>query len=119
LLSSRVAVDKRYKHDSGGSSRRKRRGQDTRLWVPTKQLKCRCPKIRVDQSYLLLDKDDVAEKQTDEYNDYSYNDDNAVPSASKRGFVMKKQTLLIEWKKEWRRRMKRFKKRSKKNCPQN
>ena len=35
----------------------------------------------------------------------------------KKGFVLKRKTLLIEWKKEWKRRMKRFKKRSKKYCP--
>ena len=55
-LTCRVAVDKRYKHQAGrGGSRRKRRGMDTRLWVPTSQVKCHCPKIRVDHSYLLLD----------------------------------------------------------------
>ena len=35
----------------------------------------------------------------------------------RKGFVLKRKTLLIEWKKEWKRRMKRFKKRSKKYCP--
>ena len=45
-LSHRVAVDKRYKHEAGrGGSRRKRRGMDTRLYVPTSQLKCHCPKV--------------------------------------------------------------------------
>ena len=41
----RVAVDKRYKHQAGRGGRRKRRGMDTRLWVPTSQLKCHCPKV--------------------------------------------------------------------------
>ena len=86
----RVAVDKRYKHDAGrgGGSRRKRRGTDTRLWVPTSQVKCHCPKIRVDHSYLLLDTDgedgrnDAASRyeedgdyDEDYYDDYQNDDD--------------------------------------------
>lgn len=133
----RVAVDKRYKHEAGrGGSRRKRRGMDTRLYVPTSQLKCHCPKIRVDHSYLLLDTDAdtdgggssssasrYGEDDYDEdyYEDYQNDDDGRRNDASeremKKGFVLKRKTLLIEWKKEWKRRMKRFKKRSKKYCP--
>ena len=88
-----MAVDKRYKHDAGRGggvgSRRKRRGTDTRLWVPTSQVKCHCPKIRVDHSYLLLDTDsgdDGGERgasryeedgdyDEDYYDDYQNDDD--------------------------------------------
>ncbi len=113
----RVAVDKRYKHNSGVGGK-KRRGQSTRLWVPTKQLRCRCPKIRTDSSYLLLDKGDGSEGGRDDYDEYGDYGDYAVSKGRRGGFVMKRKTLLIEWKKEWRRRMKRFKKRAKKSCPQ-
>ena len=92
----KVVVDKRYKHDNGRGKMRK--GQESELWIRTKYLRCRCPKIRVDSSYLILN-----EASTD-------------PSQKKR-FMVDKKTLIIEWKREWRRKMKRFKRRSKKYCP--
>ncbi len=92
----KVQVDKRYKgqqHDS------LRRGQMTKLWVRTKHLRCRCPKIRPDAAYLILDEE--ADRGRGE------------PDT---GLIVRRKTLVIEWKKEWRRRMKRFKRRSKKYC---
>ena len=68
-----------------------------------RHLRCRCPKIREDSSYLVLDKN--GGDGGDDYN-------------SKSGLVVKKKTLIIEWKREWRRRMKRFKRRSRKYCPE-
>ena len=75
-LTFRVAVDKRYKHQSGrGGSRRKRRGMDTRLWVPTSQVKCHCPKIRVDHSYLLLDTDNDEDTGANRYDEDDYDEE--------------------------------------------
>lgn len=97
----RIEVDKRYKSPKGNM--KFRRGQLTYLWVKTKNLKCRCPKIRPNKSYLLLD-------------EVGYDGNVRVPGD---GLPIKRKTLIIEWKKEWRRRMKRFKKRSKKYCRAN
>lgn len=98
----RVEVDKRYKSPPRGASKF-RRGQSTYLWVRTKHLRCRCPKIRPNTSYLVLDE---VSKDADE--DYR----------GKEGLTISRKTLVIEWKKEWRRRMKRFKRRSRKYCRQ-
>ena len=48
---------------------------------------------------------------------YSLERYDASERERRKGFVLKRKTLLIEWKREWKRRMKRFKKRSKKYCP--
>ena len=102
----RIEIDKRYKSPRGNL--KFRRGQLTYLWVKTKSLKCRCPKIRPNKSYLLLD--EVS---------YGANDKDANSRIPGEGLPVKRKTLIIEWKKEWRRRMKRFKKRSKKYCRTN
>ena len=102
----RVIVDKRYKRAPSGGPRL-HRGQETTLWVRSKHLRCRCPKIRVDQSYLILDElDGGGGGRSGDY------------ESDKPGFVVNKKTLIIEWKREWKRRMKRFKRRSKKYCKQ-
>ncbi len=94
-------MDKRYKHS--GPSRRFRRGQMTTMWVRTKHLRCRCPKIRPDSSYLVLD----TEGQSPE---------DAAGDRRRSGLVVKRKTLVLQWKREWKRRMKRFKKRARKAC---
>ena len=99
----RIEIDKRYKSPKGDL--KFRRGQLTYLWVKTKNLKCRCPKIRPNKSYLLLD----------EVN-YGGSDGDVGSRIPGEGLPVKRKTLIIEWKKEGRRRMKRFKKRSKKSC---
>ena len=98
----RIEVDKRYK---GAKGMKLRRGQLTYLWVRTKNLRCRCPKIRPNKSYLVLD--------NTSYDDHSPEDSMRPPAA---GLPVKRKTMIIEWKKEWRRRMKRFKKRAQKVC---
>lgn len=98
----RVHVDKRYKKSSRGP--RLHRGQETTLWVKTRNLRCRCPRIEENASFLIFDEID---------------DDEAGDEAkrgARPGFVVTKKTLMIEWKREWRRRMKRFKRRSRKVC---
>jgi hypothetical protein len=140
-----VEIDKRYKSPNKGSLKF-RNGQSTYLWVKSKHLRCRCPKIRPNASYLILDvvddEDDAdAEDEDNEDNEednddvdnydtydesYDYDEERRgkrrsaapTPTAAKRtGLTIKKKTLVMEWKKEWRRRMKRFKRRSKKFCP--
>ena len=98
----RIEIDKRYKSPKGNL--KFRRGQLTYLWVKTKNLKCRCPKIRPNKSYLLLD----------EVN-YGGNDGDVGSRIPGEGLPVKRKTLIIEWKKEWRRRMKRFKRRGEQN----
>ena len=145
----RVEIDKRYKSPARGNLKF-RNGQSTYLWVQSKHLRCRCPKIRPNASYLLLDVVDDADEDADvddedEDNDediddadnydtydetYDYDEErrgkrrsasqasSSVTSAQRRsGLTIKKETLIMEWKKEWRRRMKRFKRRSRKFCP--
>ena len=99
----KIEIDKRYKSPKGNL--KFRRGQLTYLWVKTKNLKCRCPKIRPNKSYLLLDEVNYGGKDGDV--------GSRIPGE---GLPVKRKTLIIEWKKEWRRRMKRFKRRSKKTC---
>jgi len=98
----KVQVNKRYRHT--GKGRRFRRGHLTTLWVRTKHLRCRCPKIRPDSSYLILDQDGGGSDAED------------AGAENLRGLVVKRKSMIIQWKKEWKRRMKRFKKRSKKAC---
>lgn len=98
----KIQVDRRYKYSPNW---RMRRGEITTLWVRTKHLRCRCPRIREDTSYLILDSDP---------GDYRRN--GVGYSNGRKGFVVNKGTLIMEWKREWKRRMKRFKKRSKKYC---
>lgn len=142
----RVEIDKRYKSPSRGNLKF-RQGQSTYLWVKSKHLRCRCPKIRPNASYLILDvvddeddednnnededededSDDVDDVDTyDSYDTYDYEEKrgkrrSAVPTTTpaprRTGLTIKKKTLVMEWKKEWRRRMKRFKRRSRKFCP--
>ena len=92
----RVEIDKRYKAKRG---MRFKRGQLTYLWV--KNLRCRCPKLRPNKSYLVLD-------------NLGYEAGERPPPGE--GIPVKRKTMIIEWKRDWRRRMKRFKKRSLKVC---
>ncbi|XP_040563899.1 netrin-1 [Lepeophtheirus salmonis] len=99
-----ILVEKRYKKSKKRNRNNHfRRGEETYLWVKTKHLRCRCPKIRPNTSYLILNEDP---------------DEDAGDKKGKRGLIISKNTLVIEWKREWRRRMKRFKKRSRKYCNQ-
>eukprot|EP00095_Tigriopus_kingsejongensis_P011417 maker-scaffold993_size72668-snap-gene-0.17 protein:Tk11417 transcript:maker-scaffold993_size72668-snap-gene-0.17-mRNA-1 annotation:"Netrin-3" len=100
----RVHVDKRYKKSSRGP--RLHRGQETTLWVKTRNLRCRCPRIEENASFLIFD----------EFEDGNHHRDEGGKHSARPGFVVSKKTLMIEWKREWRRRMKRFKRRSKKVC---
>ncbi len=83
----------------------------TTLWVRTKHLRCRCPKIRPDQSYLILDNEDHGAEPGPKVEGSSRRRRSGSP-----GMVVKRKTLVLQWKREWKRRMKRFKKRAKKAC---
>ena len=98
-----IQIERRYKFDNGQGGRRwrkYRRGQIVTLAIKLRQLHCRCPKIKPGASYLILDH----HKQNREAN---------LPQES---FIIDRNTLVIQWKKEWKRRMKRFKKRSSMYC---
>ncbi|XP_017111664.1 netrin-A isoform X1 [Drosophila elegans] len=59
--------------------------------IPTKDLECRCPKIRVNRSYLILGRDSEAPP----------------------GYLgIGPHSIVIEWKEDWYRRMKRFQRRA-------
>ncbi|XP_039499116.1 netrin-A isoform X1 [Drosophila santomea] len=59
--------------------------------IPTKHLECRCPKIRVNRSYLILGRDSEAPP----------------------GYLgIGPHSIVIEWKEDWYRRMKRFQRRA-------
>ncbi|KAH8356576.1 hypothetical protein KR200_006625, partial [Drosophila serrata] len=59
--------------------------------IPTKDLECRCPKIRVNRSYLILGRDSEAPP----------------------GYLgIGPHSIVIEWKEDWYRRMKRLQRRA-------
>ncbi|KAH8419954.1 hypothetical protein KR009_004330 [Drosophila setifemur] len=59
--------------------------------IPTRDLECRCPKIRVNRSYLILGRDSEAPP----------------------GYLgIGPHSIVIEWKEDWYRRMKRFQRRA-------
>ena len=97
-----IQIERRYKFDNGQGRRwrKYRRGQIATLAIKLRQLHCRCPKIKPGASYLILDH-------------HKENRDVTLPQDS---FVIDRNTLVIQWKKEWKRRMKRFKKRSSMYC---
>ncbi|TMW45053.1 hypothetical protein DOY81_009867, partial [Sarcophaga bullata] len=67
-----------------------RRGPMTWI-IPVKNLECRCPKIKMNKSYLILGKDSEAPP----------------------GYLgIGPRSIVIEWKDEWYRRMKRFQRRA-------
>ncbi|XP_013114842.2 netrin-A-like [Stomoxys calcitrans] len=67
-----------------------RRGPMTWI-IPIKNLECRCPKIKMNKSYLILGKDSEAPP----------------------GYLgIGPRSIVIEWKDEWYRRMKRFQRRA-------
>ncbi|KAH8237770.1 hypothetical protein KR038_011575, partial [Drosophila bunnanda] len=67
-----------------------RRGPMTWI-IPTKDLECRCPRIRVNRSYLILGRDSEAPP----------------------GYLgIGPHSIVIEWKEDWYRRMKRLQRRA-------
>ncbi|RWS14690.1 netrin-like protein [Dinothrombium tinctorium] len=61
------------------------------LWVPLVDLACKCPKMRVKNTYLFLG--------TEERN------------SEPRGMIVDRSGVAIEWKEEWGRRMLRYQRR--------
>ncbi|XP_028830196.1 netrin-1a isoform X2 [Denticeps clupeoides] len=70
-----------------------RRG-DQFLWVRTKDVACKCPKINPGKKYLLLGNDEE--------------------SPSQGGMVADKGSLVIQWRDTWARRLRKFQQREKK-----
>nr|XP_042908435.1 netrin-1 [Parasteatoda tepidariorum] len=64
------------------------------LWVSVDDLACKCPKIKVKQTYLLLGKD--------------------VRHPDEAGLSVDNKSIVIEWKDEWARRMRRYQRRQRK-----
>ncbi|KAG8184440.1 hypothetical protein JTE90_026358 [Oedothorax gibbosus] len=64
------------------------------LWVSVEDLACKCPKIKVKQTYLLMGKD---------------NRDPERP-----GLTADERSIAIEWKDDWARRMRRYQRRQRK-----
>lgn len=71
-----------------GSSQRK---SSVGLLVPSKNLDCRCPSIKINKSYLILGMDS---KQNPD------------------SLVLGPKTIIIEWKDDWTRRLRRFQQQS-------
>ncbi|KAG8286656.1 hypothetical protein J6590_054495 [Homalodisca vitripennis] len=67
------------------------RRTNTFLWVPVKDLACKCPKIKTNKSYLILGKEKEGEHT---------------------GLTITQRSIVIEWKDEWNNRMRRFQRRS-------
>lgn len=84
------AIFKRSSPVAGASTTLMKRGPMTWM-IPYKDLECRCPKIKINRSYLVLGKDSEAPP----------------------GYLgIGPRSIVIEWKDEWYRRMKRFQRRA-------
>ena len=64
-----------------------RRGE-TLLWIPRRDLKCKCPRIKLKEKYLIIGKIKTSETRT--------------------GFVADRRSIVREWRTKWQRRMRRF-----------
>ncbi|GIX95843.1 netrin-1 [Caerostris extrusa] len=64
------------------------------LWVSVSHLACKCPKIKVKQTYLILSKD--------------------VRQPERPGLTADDRSIVIEWKDDWARRMRRYQRRQRK-----
>ncbi|GFU13799.1 netrin-1 [Nephila pilipes] len=64
------------------------------LWVSVSDLACKCPKIKVKQTYLVLSKD--------------------VRQPEHPGLTADERSIVIEWKDDWARRMRRYQRRQRK-----
>ncbi|XP_007886705.1 netrin-1a isoform X2 [Callorhinchus milii] len=73
--------------------KRIRRG-DQFLWVRSKDIACRCPKIKTGKKYLILGNDEDSPDQN--------------------GVVANKNSLVIQWRDTWARRLRKFQQREKK-----
>ncbi|KAJ7316137.1 hypothetical protein JRQ81_002299 [Phrynocephalus forsythii] len=70
-----------------------RRG-DQNLWIRSKDIACKCPKIKPMKKYLLLGHDEDSPDQN--------------------GIVADKSSLVIQWRDTWARRLRKFQQREKK-----
>ncbi|XP_064456133.1 netrin-1-like [Ornithodoros turicata] len=70
-----------------------RRGPDF-LWVPMADLACKCPKIRVKSSYLILGNEEMHDGEP--------------------GLTADKSSIVIDWREEWGRRLRKFQRRQRK-----
>lgn len=70
-----------------------RRG-DQSLWIRSRDIACKCPKIKPLKKYLLLG--------------------NAEDSPDQSGIVADKSSLVIQWRDTWARRLRKFQQREKK-----
>jgi len=77
---------------------RVRRGL-TYFWVRMSDLACKCPKIKINKSYLILGGAD------DNSNKYG-----------RPGMELNARSIVIEWKTEWTSRMRRFERRASRKC---
>ncbi|KAF8776927.1 Netrin-3-like protein [Argiope bruennichi] len=64
------------------------------LWVSVTDLACKCPKIKVKQTYLILSKDSRQPERP--------------------GLTADERSIVIEWKDDWARRMRRYQRRQRK-----
>ena len=58
------------------------------VWVATEDLKCKCPKVRLHRTYLVLGKD--------------------IRSPDKNGMVLDRRSIVVRWQDEWDRRLRKF-----------
>lgn len=74
-------------------SNRIRRGDQT-LWIHSKDIACKCPKIKPMKKYLLLGNNEDSPDQS--------------------GIIADKSSLVIQWRDTWARRLRKFQQREKK-----
>lgn len=64
-----------------------RRGE-TLLWVPKQDLKCKCPRIKLKEKYLLVGK--------------------LKPSETRPGFIADRRSIVRVWRTKWQRRLRKY-----------
>ncbi|KAL8594133.1 hypothetical protein ACOMHN_047873 [Nucella lapillus] len=69
------------------ASDRARRGE-TYLWVPRDDLRCKCPKIRLNRRYLI-----VARRRRGD---------------NRPGYIVDRKSKVVRWKEKWNRRLRHY-----------
>ncbi|KAG7271152.1 hypothetical protein CRUP_002801 [Coryphaenoides rupestris] len=82
--------------------RRIRRG-DQLLWVRSKDVACKCPKLKPGRKYLLLGSDD----------DHHHHHHHHHQGPGQSGVVADRTSLIVPWKDLWGRRLRKFQQRDK------
>lgn len=68
-------------------SKLNRRGE-TLLWVPKDDLRCKCPRIKLKEKYMIVGK--------------------LKPSESRPGFIADRRSIVRTWRTKWQKRLRKY-----------